>query len=538
MNKFIRYYENEIKLIGIFLVSIFIVNPLGDFPLNDDWSYADSVWKLYQENTLTINFWPAMTLVVQIVWGTIFCKLFGLSYLSLRISTLVSSLVGIILIYRFGMLLTKRKDISFILALTLLFNPLYFSLSYTFMTDVHFLTCTLFAAYYFYRYIQHPVTKYLILGSIFSVVATMIRQPGIVFPFALTTTLLITAPRVKEKLLGCIPMILCLIALKIHSYWLQSIQYTGNIVGFKEAINLVQIVNEPYPILVRFRYFFLYSGLFSLPIGLLYWKEIYEHILLNKWSSIIFIVSVVLILIGGNIHFPGGNILYNCGIGPKLQRDATGCINVHPAIPHNLWLEGMKTAGTIGAVLMFWILFKLKKFSIHFSQTIDNQTKWFFYLFILVYSGLLLINATFFDRYLIPFFAVFPLLMIATTVPQHNTKWNGSLMVLLIFILFSIGGTHDYLSWNRAKWKATDYLVQDLKIDPNKIDGGFEFNGTLVLKKSKLAPYSPVHSWWWVTDDTYMITFGPMKGYHTIKTFPYEQYLSTQTDSIFVLKRD
>jgi hypothetical protein len=29
-----------IAIAGLFVLSLFVVNPIGDFPLNDDWSYG------------------------------------------------------------------------------------------------------------------------------------------------------------------------------------------------------------------------------------------------------------------------------------------------------------------------------------------------------------------------------------------------------------------------------------------------------------------------------------------------------------------
>jgi|TARA_B100000315_G_scaffold125397_1_gene115274 hypothetical protein len=42
--------------------------------------------------------------------------------------------------------------------------------------------------------------------------------------------------------------------------------------------------------------------------------------------------------------------------------------------------------------------------------------------------------------------------------------------------LFGILATHDYLSFQRGRWKALNDLTQKEKIFAEKIDGGFEFN--------------------------------------------------------------
>jgi len=104
----------------------------------------------------------------------------------------------------------------------------------------------------------------------------------------------------------------------------------------------------------------------------------------------------------------------------------------------------------------------------------------------------------------------------------------------LIFSFFSILSTHDYLSWNRARWKAIDYLLNEKNISPYKIDGGFEFNAWY-----KAGPFNPHQkdgiSWWFVTEDEYVLSFGPVTGYQFLKSFQYKRYLPFGLDSICII---
>jgi hypothetical protein len=106
-------------------------------------------------------------------------------------------------------------------------------------------------------------------------------------------------------------------------------------------------------------------------------------------------------------------------------------------------------------------------------------------------------------------------------------------ILISILAFFSTSATHDYLSWNRARWDALDYLVEQKETPPDRIDGGFEFNGWHFDPGSEVKPKRR----WWVYDDTYMVTFGPVRGYETIKRFPYDRWLSMDEGSILILKR-
>ena len=70
-----------------YIILIVLVNPIGDFPINDDWAYARSVLSLVEDGEFHLLGWGAMTLVSQVVWGALWVKLFGFSFdvLSLRV---------------------------------------------------------------------------------------------------------------------------------------------------------------------------------------------------------------------------------------------------------------------------------------------------------------------------------------------------------------------------------------------------------------------------------------------------------------------
>src|SRR4051794_6120637 len=120
----------------LWVMAAIVVNPLGNFPLNDDWAYGFAVRTLFEEGDLRFSDWTATNLIAQVLWGTLFCLPTGFSFTALRLSTLVLGLIGVVATYGLLREGRAREDLSLFGALVLAFNPIYFSLSFTFMSDV------------------------------------------------------------------------------------------------------------------------------------------------------------------------------------------------------------------------------------------------------------------------------------------------------------------------------------------------------------------------------------------------------------------
>jgi len=163
--------------------------------------------------------------------------------------------------------------------------------------------------------------------------------------------------------------------------------------------------------------------------------------------------------------------------------------------------------------------------------------------FILFHSRclyLLLIGFTLiFDQYLI-FLLPLGLILIFTwrgsKVPVMS-KWLVCVMAIFIILsgLYALGGTHDYFSWNRARWSAIQRLMNRDQIPYSHIDGGYEVNGW-----HNYNPHYrkvPTKSWWWVNRDDYVIAFGEINGYRPIRYYPYKRWIPSGQGFIMILKK-
>ena len=124
----------------------------------------------------------APNLILQIYWGLLFTKVFGYSYTTLRISTLVAGYIGLLFVYKLIFRITSCAFTSVFIALLVVLNPLYFSLTYTFMTDIPFLVLTIISLYYYYAFTAKEKFSQFLIAAIVSLASFLIRQPGIILP--------------------------------------------------------------------------------------------------------------------------------------------------------------------------------------------------------------------------------------------------------------------------------------------------------------------------------------------------------------------
>ncbi len=518
---------------------MFLIDPRGDFPLNDDWAYARSVYDLLEKGEFILVDWGAMTLIAQVYMGAFLCKIFGLSFTVLRFSTLCSSLIGLLAFYGLANELTKERQLAQFSTLLLFFNPMYFNLSYTFMTDVHFLSFLLLAFLFFVKNLRETNILYLAAATFFSVIATMIRQPGLLIPFVfLFVSFFQRRHQFRERIIDFLPAIITLAVFVVYNIWLKWGTSTPNNVQ-----SVTALYDSIFARSLGYNYFrltniILYVGLFLFPflvgfIRLPRALSLRKNILLGIASMGLFAFFYY-----GSDFFPTGNILYNLGLGPQLLRDTYLLKdNISPSLPP--W--GMQVI-KIGAVLASAILFLVVPWKGLFNgkKALNSPLKtiWLSKLAlgitIFIFGVFLLIIPYFFDRYTLPLVAC-SLLLVLPYEKTFNRSANliGGLL-LVLFASYSVLGTHYYLSWNRVRWQAMDYLIQEKKTTPAHIDAGFEVNAWLEAGPVNGEKQTDI-SWWFVTEDDYVLGFGSLPDFKVEKTFPIKAYWPFNNHDLFIL---
>jgi hypothetical protein len=528
----------------IWILFALVANPIGEFPLNDDWAYGKDVLLLLTTGKLEFVDWSAMSLASQIFLGAAVCKLFGFSFTILRILTLAIGLVGILTSYKIFKNLTANNKLSFYCSLLIAGNPLYFSLSYTFMTDVYFYTFSILSFYFLHQSLITGKIMQILLGSVFVVLAVFVRQIGIVIPisFAIAFFFKTQSFSLPNSVKALFPTILSGFLLFLYSKWITASH--GNVTSyfsFEKTVSELGLKTFEH-IFYRIGTSGMTLGLFIFPILILTVPDVIKNFKLKENRFIVLftvLFSIPLVRAWGNI--PLGNIFFNFGIGPRLLRDSSILnINNHPAIS-NFTLNSIRVICFVGAILLFYqifnFLFNLNKYKTPYALSESVNIRLMSMIYSILLFGTFVIPSFFFDRYLIQL--LFPLIIvILPAIKEINFRDKTpafAIIIIFIFSTFSVLATHDYLAWNRARWQGLNYLVNDLKKAPNMIDGGFEFNGWY---QSAPINSSENKSWWFVDNDKYILTFGPIQNFTILKAFPYTQYIPFEKRNIYILTKD
>ena len=141
-----RFYKKiNLKLIlilSLYIILVLIINPKGNFPINDDWIFYRQV-EAFSSGQFRINSLIDPSFISQGIVALFWSKIFGLSFYSLRLLSILFTLVFAFFTYRNLEMLKIKEHLARVIILLLLFNPIILNSSMTFMTEIYFLTSRL-----------------------------------------------------------------------------------------------------------------------------------------------------------------------------------------------------------------------------------------------------------------------------------------------------------------------------------------------------------------------------------------------------------
>ena len=189
----------SLLLLGaVVLATAVIVDPFREFLSEDDgWAYARSVEALLRTGSYRLDAWSAANNPVQIYLAAGLSHLFGYSLSLLRISTLLLLVAGLGAFHALLRELGVAERQSATLTLALFASPLVLMLSFTFMSDVQFMSWMVLASWLYVRGLKRRSVASLVAGAVAAACAIGTRQFGI----ALLAGLLIawTLPRAGRR---------------------------------------------------------------------------------------------------------------------------------------------------------------------------------------------------------------------------------------------------------------------------------------------------------------------------------------------------
>ncbi|MBW4578794.1 MAG: glycosyltransferase family 39 protein [Tildeniella nuda ZEHNDER 1965/U140] len=560
---------NVLLIILVWIVMSILVNPLGDFPINDDWVYGRAVKSIIEEGNFTLSGGnTSANLVAQAFWGALFCLPFGFSFSALRISTLVLGLIGVIATY--GLLREVRASrlISLFGALLVALNPIYFGLSNTFMTDVPFFAVAAMSLYFFIRGLRSDRKVDITLGTLLACLSLLIRQNGIIIPIAFGCAYLFKKKLSRTNVIvASIPTLSSILLQFIYQNWLELTDRTSpnfnlqsrGFVNIISSANIGTIVYLLDSTLIALVYVGLFISPLIIPIFLTKFRASSSTEKRLIFLSIPSILIVMLARLAKNrpMIMPfKGNTLMDFGLGPLTLHDGDAVISSRaftPAILTYVWGALTVVAVISAAFLIYYLLTATRHIFKQPKKDESVSPQWLKVLVVLtiLFYYLPFGISTYFDRYLLMLIPLLLMLVVGSKpmIDQphfiHKKIFPVALLIILICGGFTVGATHDYLSLNRVRWQALNALMRDSKVSPNYIDGGYEFNGWYLYDpKNTYAinfmkdPKRPDKSWWYVDRDDYMIAFGNLAGYEELKRYQTGRWLPFGPETISVLRKE
>jgi hypothetical protein len=180
MNKKTHSLRNGVFCALIFLACFWVAWPVAQMGFVDDWSYIKVAQVFARTGHIVYNGWPVEILGWMVPWGALFIKLFGFSFMTVKLSTLPVAVATLLLFHsilrRFA--ITPRNAV--IGTLTLGLSPLFLPLSASFMTDIPGLFVIVLCLYCCRRAVEagsdRAAIAWLLLAATTNVVGGTARQ--------------------------------------------------------------------------------------------------------------------------------------------------------------------------------------------------------------------------------------------------------------------------------------------------------------------------------------------------------------------------
>jgi hypothetical protein len=471
----------------------------GEYAQNDDFAYSLSVRWLLDRGEFLRTPWTYVPSLSNVLWGAAFAALADSFFEALRTSTLLAGALGVLGCYALARQAGANERLAACAALATGFNPVYFSLSASFMTDVHFTLWLVWGTVFLGEAYRAPRASMAALGAFCAIAGTLTRQSGLALPAAFGLASVIAHPRSR-------------------AHWLQGIAVSAAVLGayaiFQNTAATSIDVFNPRVVAWHFRenspafqaakhsvISAIYLGAFSLPLVPLLLGRARKGVLAALGGAGLLLAAVTLLELPMP---PGINVLRNLGIGPL---DLAGSPQL-PTAPNAVWWAWSFAGGAAG----LWLLGALLA---HARDAIRERSLAVFWALAAgLHLALYVVRAPFFDRYLItvlPMWLAALVAVLATRAeakPATRTAWITASALLAASALFSVLATHDQLARHRAVWALADREIAS-GVAPERINAGFPYRGWHFMKDQKREIGRPKD---WLTETDRHIEVGAPTG--------------------------
>ena len=433
----------------IVAVCLLLSYPVVELAWADDFSSTKTALDFVHTGRFIYNGWSAPILGWQILWGALWIKLLGFSFLTMRMSVIPLALACVYLFERilenFGI---APRD-ALLGALTLGVSPLFLPLAESFMTDVPGLLSVLICVWTCQRAVlareDRHAMAWLIAAALTNAGLGTVRQIVWLGCLVMVPSTAWMLRRRRGVLVGAmIAWLISALAIFACLQWFAKQPYTVPehvIDGSIRARNLVHLVAQIGKAL-------LCQLLLLLPISVAWFTGLRKLSLRTRLIGLACLAAVCAALFRFWLR---GDLWW--WIAPWLEPVLASDEGL---IPEGIRAIFSVAAAASGIVLLLWGLGR------HGSERKDveegkpgwSQMVWILGPFTLCYVALLLPRGAMMliqDRYLL--FLMLP--CIAFLLVWHRRSFGGllpgaSVVVLLVYAVFAVASNHDSFALNRA----------------------------------------------------------------------------------------
>jgi len=546
-----REFVEPAVFVLLLFACIAFIGIRGEFPLNDDWNFALTTWRFADTGELVYSRFTAMTLKLQVLWGALWTLALGKSHEVLRCSSLALWIPSVLIVNRWLVRLRVEAGLRVLATAAFAFHPIVLWSSFTYMTQIPFLFCSVVALFAFQRALDDDDLRWAVAGAAAIVGAYFIRQTGVALAIAPAVAILrrreALSPRWKTLLAVSLAPVGLFAFLSLFTTALRG--YPGQI-GEHFVVWRVPLAELPVQALRVAGYYTLFNfqnaGLFILPLAIVAAAWIARE----RGGRLFAVITIVAMLAGAGhmilrdcpmpywsdiptLEVHPGNVLVNLGLGPLTLRD-TWTLDQEPPFPAG---RGVRILLTLGGAMLGGILISALARGWRVAPARPANEGVLIDMAVVhctVATCGLFVSGIYFDRY-----SVDSLWTLAILVPVLAGRIPVLVRAVAVTTMLAVGAfgvlaTQEYLHWNAARWTAFARL-QARGISLARIDGGYEinqylvggFDGAILLKRSGFS----------VIDPEYILAFGRVPGYSVVAEDGFESFGGMRSGVVLTLHR-
>lgn len=551
----VRGHWQLVLVMVVFFGSMFVIPVMSDAPSTDDWAYSRSVEILVHEGRLHILDLTVVTLLFQLAWGTIFSFIFGVGFGAMRLSTVVLVGLSIPAMYGICRILGVRRSLSAIGAALYAFNPLTFSLAFTFMSDGQFTALLVISGYLYLRGLIGLAmsARLIFLGSVIAACAFLVRQQGLLIPAAVGAYLVLSRHmqfRRKDLRLAISIAGIPLLTAVIYVMWLVFMIETPEQQGaFVEQITSAGWADTRL-LASRLTYIeVVYIGASVVPVALALFPALPRWRPARWWPATVTLAAwSLVILFGATTFFDQGRVM------PYIQQ----FVGAHGVGPLDLWGGRHSLVSRNWLVAITWLclasaaIFGMFTSSAMAAPSSRERSAASLLTAVGLFQAAGVLPPSFHfrdwiisvDRYLLP---IIPLAIALFLWAVREAPINTVRLWVLTGLLavFSIVAVRDCLVFQDATWTSARRAIS-YGVPLTMLDAGASWDGYHLYEFSLangIQPQTPGGPWWTnlfapATTSTYIISSVPREGFTIVEQREYSSWMNPGPVYLYLLRQN